>query len=59
MTWQQFILSLESLEPMAVEDALLELGAASVTYSDAADDPVLEPGVVCGIAVGYRCGAEL
>ncbi|MDJ0916756.1 MAG: 50S ribosomal protein L11 methyltransferase [Woeseiaceae bacterium] len=45
MTWQQFILSLESLEPASVEEALLELGAASVTYSDAADDPVLEPGV--------------
>ncbi len=45
MAWQQFILSLDSLEPAAVEEALLDLGAASVTYSDAADDPVLEPGV--------------
>lgn len=45
MAWQQFVLALGELSPEPVEDALLALGAVSVTYSDAADDPVLEPGL--------------
>jgi len=44
MNWLQFVIVLDSLEPAAVEDALLEAGACSVTLSDAGDDPVLEPG---------------
>lgn len=45
MAWQQFILSLNDLDADRVEDILIQAGATSVTYSDAADDPVLEPGV--------------
>lgn len=45
MAWQQFVLALGKLDPESVEAALLALGAVSVTYSDAADDPVLEPGL--------------
>ena len=45
MAWQQFVLALDGLDPDSVEEALLALGAVSVTYSDAADDPVLEPGL--------------
>lgn len=45
MAWQQFVLSLDGMDPEPVEDALLSLGAVSITYSDAADDPVLEPGL--------------
>ena len=44
MNWLQFTMSLGALEPRAVEDAFLRLGAASVTFTDAGDDPVLEPG---------------
>ena len=44
MSWLQFIMALESLDPAAVEDALLQAGACSVTLSDAGNDPVLEPG---------------
>jgi ribosomal protein L11 methyltransferase len=44
MDWLQFIMALDSLDPAAVEDALLEAGACSVTLSDAGNDPVLEPG---------------
>lgn len=44
MNWLQFTMSLGALEPRAVEDAFLGLGAASVTFTDAGDDPVLEPG---------------
>ncbi len=43
MDWQQFVMNLESLDPAAVEDALVRNGARSVTLCDAADDPVLEP----------------
>jgi ribosomal protein L11 methyltransferase len=44
MGWLQFVMDLGSLDPADVEDALLHLGACSVTLSDAGDDPVLEPG---------------
>ena len=44
MNWLQFVIVLDSLDPAAVEDALLQAGACSVTLSDAGDDPVLEPG---------------
>ena len=43
MNWRQFVMNLESLDPDLVEAVLLENGAQSVTLSDAADDPVLEP----------------
>ncbi len=41
--WHQFIMNLGSLDADQVEHALLEQGALAVTFSDAADDPVLEP----------------
>ncbi len=44
MGWLQFVLDLDSLDPSDVERAFLQLGARSVTLSDAGDDPVLEPG---------------
>jgi len=43
VNWRQFVMNLESLDPDLVEAVLLENGAQSVTLSDAADDPVLEP----------------
>ena len=43
MIWRQFVMDLEDLPPEAVEEALLELGAASVTLSDAGEKPILEP----------------
>lgn len=44
MNWLQFVMDLESLDSADVENALLRLGACSVTLSDAGDNPVLEPG---------------
>ena len=44
MDWQQFVMNLESLDPAAVEEIFMRHGACSVTLSDAADTPVLEPG---------------
>ena len=44
MEWQQFVMNLETLNPANVEDILLRHGAQSVTFSDAGDAPVLEPG---------------
>ncbi len=44
MEWQQFEMNLESLNPASVEEILIRHGAQSVTYSDAGDAPVLEPG---------------
>ena len=44
MDWLQFVMRLDALDPARVEAALLEAGACSVTFSDAGDDPVLEPG---------------
>jgi ribosomal protein L11 methyltransferase len=44
MPFLQLTLSLGARDPSAVEDALFEAGASSVTLQDAADDPILEPG---------------
>ncbi len=44
MEWQQFVMDLETLNPASVETILIRHGAQSVTFSDAGDRPVLEPG---------------
>ena len=44
MDWQQFVMNLEELDPASVEAVFLRNGACSVTFSDAGDNPVLEPG---------------
>ena len=44
MEWQQFVMNLETLNPASVEEVLVRHGAQSVTFSDAGDMPVLEPG---------------
>jgi ribosomal protein L11 methyltransferase len=44
MEWQQFVMNLETLNPASVEEVLIRHGAQSVTFSDAGDVPVLEPG---------------
>ncbi len=41
--WRQFVMNLESIEPDRVEAILLGNGAHSVTFTDAGDNPVLEP----------------
>ncbi|WP_405236595.1 50S ribosomal protein L11 methyltransferase [Lentisalinibacter orientalis] len=43
MSWRQFTMALEGLDAARVEEALEDLGAGAVTYSDAGDSPVLEP----------------
>ena len=43
MEWQQFVMNLESLNAERVEEVFMQHGAHSVTFSDAGDDPVLEP----------------
>ena len=43
MNWQQIHVTIPKDQLDAVEDALLELGALTVTYKDAGDNPVLEP----------------
>jgi ribosomal protein L11 methyltransferase len=43
MDWRQFVMKLESIDPDRVERALSDLGAQSITLSDAGDNPVLEP----------------
>lgn len=43
MSWRQFVMHLDALDPARVEAALSDCGALSVTFSDAGDDPVLEP----------------
>ncbi|MEM9209444.1 MAG: 50S ribosomal protein L11 methyltransferase, partial [Pseudomonadota bacterium] len=43
MSWRQFVMNLQTLEAARVEAILERHGALAVTYSDAADDPVLEP----------------
>lgn len=45
MQWLQLIVDSTRDASNAIEDALLECGAASVTLEDAADQPILEPGV--------------
>lgn len=44
MEWQQFVMNLEALNPASVEEILIRHGAQSVTFRDAGDKPVLEPG---------------
>jgi ribosomal protein L11 methyltransferase len=43
MPFLQLTLAIGSANPEPFEDALLEVGASSITLEDAADDPVLEP----------------
>lgn len=45
MAWLQLSFDSNREQAPALEDALLELGAVSVTLLDSADEPVLEPGV--------------
>ena len=45
MAWLQVHLYAERADTEAVEDALLDCGAVSVTLADSADNPILEPGV--------------
>ncbi|HNP36343.1 MAG TPA: 50S ribosomal protein L11 methyltransferase [Woeseiaceae bacterium] len=45
MSWQQFVMDLGNLDPERVEEFLTGHGACSITYTDAGDKPVLEPGV--------------
>ncbi len=45
MSWLQLRLAIGRDEVDALQDALLETGALSVTLQDNGDDPVLEPGV--------------
>ena len=44
MSWLQVTLDLGSRAPAPFEAALLALGAISIEYRDAADQPILEPG---------------
>jgi len=43
MEWRQFTMELDSLEAELVERVFTRHGALSITLTDAADDPVLEP----------------
>lgn len=45
MGWLQLVFDSAREQAPALEDALLELGAVSVTLQDNADEPVFEPGV--------------
>jgi ribosomal protein L11 methyltransferase len=44
MAWRQFVMRLDALEIDAVEAVFERCGASSITFMDAGDDPVLEPG---------------
>lgn len=44
MSWQEITFELESAKVAEYEDALLFLGALSITLRDAAEQPLLEPG---------------
>jgi ribosomal protein L11 methyltransferase len=43
MEWRQFVMNLEGLPADLVEEVLLRHGAQAVTYTDAGNNPVLEP----------------
>jgi ribosomal protein L11 methyltransferase len=43
MEWQQFVMNLEALPPGGVEEVFARHGACAITFSDAGDDPILEP----------------
>ena len=45
MSWLQLHVVTDRASAESVEDALLEAGAVSVTMTDDADNPILEPGV--------------
>jgi ribosomal protein L11 methyltransferase len=45
VSWLQLVFETNREQVPALEDALLELGALSVTLLDSADEPVFEPGV--------------
>jgi ribosomal protein L11 methyltransferase len=45
VAWLQFRFDSDRHHAAALEDALLDIGAVSVTLQDQADEPVLEPGV--------------
>jgi ribosomal protein L11 methyltransferase len=45
VAWLQLVFDSERAQAPLLEDALLELGALSVTLQDNADEPVFEPGV--------------
>lgn len=45
MNWLQITFSCNPSQSETLEDALLACGALSITYADAADQPLLEPGV--------------
>lgn len=45
MGWIQIQFTTQAEEQESLEDALLEAGAVSITYVDAADQPILEPGL--------------
>jgi ribosomal protein L11 methyltransferase len=45
MPWLQLVFESSREQAPALEDALLELGALSVTLQDSADEPVFEPGI--------------
>lgn len=43
MPWQQLTLTLGSIDAALAEASLLASGAVAITYTDAADQPILEP----------------
>jgi ribosomal protein L11 methyltransferase len=43
MSWQEITFELRSAQVVDFEDALMSLGALSITLRDAADQPILEP----------------
>ena len=43
MEWRQFVMNLEALPAGGVEEVFKRHGAEAITFSDAGDDPVLEP----------------
>ena len=45
MGWIQIQFTTQAEEQETLEDALLDAGALSITYVDAADQPILEPGL--------------
>jgi len=45
MSWLQIIININRTSLEVIEQVLLDAGALTVTYTDAADQPILEPGV--------------
>ena len=43
MSWRQLSLSCPAAQLAEVEDLMMELGALSISLSDAGDDPIYEP----------------